>query len=276
VLQVGIGLYLLVCFGAFAVSSPLGANVSRLGQFTAGPILACLLWPHRRRILVVAAVPLLLWQWTPSYDGIVRGPRDPSVADAYYRPVIGYLDHHAPAFARVEVPPLRRHWESVHVAARYDLARGWERQLDRGYHALFYDGTLDASTYRAWLADNGVAYVALPDAELDARSVDEAALLRGGLPYLQSVLRTRHWQVWRVRGFGGLVDGPARLVRLGVDHLTVDVTHAGSAVIRVRWTPRWQTSCGVTLTATKDHWIHLHAARPGRYDLTQGLRSPRC
>ena len=72
-----------------------------------------------------------------------------------------------PGSFRVEIPFTENHWEAAHVAPHVPLARGWERQLDRRYGALFYDGTLTPRRYRAWLDEHAVAYVALPDVPLD-------------------------------------------------------------------------------------------------------------
>ena len=64
-----------------------------------------------------------------------------------------FLEGRADAATRVEIPFTRMHWESVHVARRFPLARGWEAQLDRKYNALFRQGrTLTAERYRALAA----------------------------------------------------------------------------------------------------------------------------
>lgn len=275
-LQVGIALYALVCLAAFVVATPLGANVSRLGQFTAAPLLACLLWPRHRAIVAVLVVPLLAWQWLPAYDGIVRGPRDPAAHASYFDPVLDVLEAQPGPIGRIEVPPLRRHWEAVHLGRHHLLARGWERQLDVGYHQIFYDGTLDADTYRSWLVDNGVEFVALADAQLEGRGVAEAALLRTGLPYLQPVLRSAHWQVWRVVPFQGLVQGPGRLTDLGSDHLTVTVTGFEPVTVRVRWSPRWRAADGTCPVRGPGGWLVLPHPWPGVHRLTQELWPLRC
>ena len=48
---------------------------------------------------------------------------------SYYLPLNTFLAGARPP-GRVEIPPTRNHWETVHVARRFSLARGWERQLD--------------------------------------------------------------------------------------------------------------------------------------------------
>ena len=57
----------------------------------------------------------------------------------------------ATTLASPEIPSTVNHREGRDVAPRIPLARGWERRLDRRFGALFYDGRLNAATYRAWL-----------------------------------------------------------------------------------------------------------------------------
>jgi hypothetical protein len=85
------------------------------------------------------------------------------------------------AATRVEIPFTRMHWESVHVAGRLPLARGWETQLDVKYNPLFRKGReLTSERYQHWLHVNGVEYVALPAVPLDPAARQEARLIRRG------------------------------------------------------------------------------------------------
>jgi len=81
-----------------------------------------------------------------------------------------------------------------------ELARGWERQLDTRYAAIFYRPTLTRAAYRAWLTENKVRYVALPDAPLDKAGAMEGALIARGLPYLRELWHSEHWRVYRFIG----------------------------------------------------------------------------
>jgi len=94
------------------------------------------------------------------------------------------------------------HWEAANLAG-YDgvaLARGWERQLDTRYAGLFYRPRLRPSAYEAWLRENRVAYVALPDVRLDEAGREEGALIAHGLPYLREVWRSPHWRLYAPEG----------------------------------------------------------------------------
>jgi len=94
------------------------------------------------------------------------------------------------------------HWESAYLAGHdgIELARGWERQLDTRYAAIFYRKTLSPSAYRAWLSENRVVYVALADVHLDQAGGLEGALVARGLPYLHELWRSAHWRLYRVVG----------------------------------------------------------------------------
>jgi hypothetical protein len=149
-----------------------------------------------------------------------------------------------PGSFRVEIPLTANHWEAAYVAPRIPLARGWERQLDRRYGALFYDGSLDAARYRAWLDERAVAYVALPDAELDASARDEARLIERGLAYLRPVWHDAHWHVFAVRRPAPLVAGAATTIDLEPDGFAIEARRRGIALVRVRHSRWWTVTRG--------------------------------
>jgi hypothetical protein len=203
VVRVGATLYAFVLIGSFALKTPVGGNAARLGPELVAPLLVGVLWDRRRGALYLLAPLLLYWQLnTPLGDlSLVTG--DPSTQTSYYTPLLSELHrvrHGAPTI--VEVPLTATHWEATDLAGhdRISLARGWERQLDTRYASLFYRPNLTASAYRAWLYENRVLYVALPDARLDYAGQAEGALVARGLPYLHEVWRSAHWRLYRVLG----------------------------------------------------------------------------
>lgn len=275
-LRSGVVVYAAVVFVAFFVSSPLGENISRFGQYAAGPLLFCALAPRRRVVLAIVAVPLLIWQWFPALDAVTGAAHDPSTRRAYYQPLLGFLASSPHSVGRVEVPSTYRHWETAYLAPQVSLARGWERQLDIGYNRVFYDGTLTADTYRLWLSTNGVKYVALPDARLDSSSVGESALVLHGLPYLTPVWHNAHWRVWQFSDYGGLVDGPADVVNIGVDYFTLDVRAPGQLTVHIHSSPHWAVEGGGCIAPTTDGWTHIDATSVGALRVSQALRGTPC
>ncbi len=249
-LRVGAAIYALAFVAAFVVATPLGGNVTRLGALLAGPVvLGALLSldpPNRRRpaLLAALAVALAYWQASPAIRDVARAGGDPSTAAAYYAPLIGFLERQDPPADgfRVEIPFTANHWEAAHVAPRVALARGWERQLDRRYGGLFYDGSLTATTYRSWLDEHAVAFVALPDVALDYAARDEARLIESGLPYLRPVWRDAHWRVFAVADAAPLAEDAT--VSLTPQGFVVDARRRGDLVVRVRHTRWWRVTDG--------------------------------
>jgi hypothetical protein len=144
----------------------------------------------------------------------------------------------------VEIPFTRIHWESRWVAPSVPIARGWERQLDVRRNGLFYGDPLTPSTYRRWLDDNAVRYVALPDGRFDKAGAAEAALVRGGLPYLRPVWRDAHWRIYAVERPAPLADG-GRVTHVGAGDFTVALpARGGEARVRIRWTRWWHVVAG--------------------------------
>jgi hypothetical protein len=244
-LRIGAGLYALACIAAFALQTPLGGNATRLGALVAGPIVLGALGGRRRPALLVAlALPLAYWQLYPAVRDVARAAGDPSVAASYYAPLLHELKTRPPGVFRVEIPFTANHWEAARVAPHVPLARGWERQLDRRYGALFYDGTLSAATYRAWLDEHAVAYVALPDADLDYAARAEARLIERGLPYLHQVWHDAHWRLFAVRDPAPLTSARGSLLIPDPDGFRLSLTRPGTTLARIRWSRWWRVTGG--------------------------------
>jgi hypothetical protein len=284
-LRIACALYALATVAAYLIASPMGGNIARLGALFGGPLLACLIWRRRPLILAVLALPLLYWQWNAPVRDWIRAHGDPSIQASYYRPLLGFLDANDGGQPfRVEIPFTANHWEANHVAPHYALARGWERQLDKKYNALFYEDRLDPARFRRWLDSNAVRYVALSDAQLDGSAKKEDELVRSGrLPWLREVFRSEHWKVYAVQGYRPLADG-ARVTRLGADSIDLDAARAGDVPMRVHFSPYWAVVQGDGCVSQRPGgWTELQVRRPGqiriatRFSLKRIVsRGPRC
>jgi len=148
--------------------------------------------------------------------------------------------------ARIEVVPTRNHMEARWVADRAMIARGWERQLDIARNGIFYEhrSTLDAARYRAWLSQNAISYVALPDAPLDYSARGEARVIGIAPGYLREVWRSTHWRLFAVRGATPLAQPPSVVTQLDSDSFTLRASRAGATVVRLRFTPYWSIADG--------------------------------
>ena len=303
-LRTGARLYLGTLLAAFFVRSPLGSNAVRLGVLLIPAILvgavrvddargrlsgAALALRMRRRpgdsgrtavsagrarwVLYAATAATLLWQINGPVVQSVQASEDPSTRLSYYAPVIRFLTTtQGGAPMRIEVAFTSSHWDATVLGSRFDLARGWERQLDLRYDDLFYARTLTAAAYRQWLFDTAVRYVVLSDAPLDPSSRQEARLIRGGLPYLHEVFASAHWRVYSVDGAQPLASGPARLVTLDNDGFAVRASAPGPVLVRVRYTPFWRVTAGTArLSPAPDGWTEVTTPRAGTVAVDAGL-----
>lgn len=271
--RIGACLYALALIASFLIQTPVGSNVTRLGAMFGPPIVVGALWAGAgvslkgraiagRALLLILCPLLLYWQLATAIDDQVALAGDPTVHASFYAPLraellrlsrraggagradeAGGTDEAARAGGRpirVEVPMTNAHWESVYLpGGPISIARGWERQLDTRYGALFYRAALSPSAYRRWLDENAVAYVAVPDAKLDSAGQEERRLIDGGLPYLRQIWRSARWRLFAVRDATPLAQAPAQMLQIGADSFTLRAPRAGSYEVRLHWTPYW-------------------------------------
>ncbi|HVF77277.1 MAG TPA: hypothetical protein VNA28_03185, partial [Solirubrobacteraceae bacterium] len=282
-LRIAALVYALALATAFVVATPLGGNASRLGALAAGPIVLGALIGRRSPLLLAAlALPLAYWPAYPAVRDVVRASGDPSVQASYYAPLLRFLDGLPGRDGfRVEIPFTENHWEARHVAGGRDgfpLARGWERQLDRREGELFYDDSLDAESYRAWLDERAVAYVAVADVPLDYAGRDEARLIRDGLPYLREVWRDAHWRVYVVDRPAPMAAGLGAMATLtGADTVTLRATRPGDVLIRVHHTRWWRVTAGsACVSAAPGGMTRVRVDKPGTVRLEARLTGYSC
>jgi hypothetical protein len=179
---------------------------------------------------------------------------------------------------RVEVVEPQTKGAARYVGESMPVARGWERQADVTDNPIFYqDGALDAASYRHWLDELAVAYVAVPDAKLDFASVDEAKLIAGGLPYLREVWRNPDWTLYEVVDSAPLARN-AQVLAVDGNQLRLWVDRRGLVPIQIRWSDHLAVldgslplSEGVAAhgcLSKAGEWTLLHARRMGTYVLT--------
>lgn len=254
---IGIGVILYVIFltGNELIASPIGGNAIRLGMLI-GPVLAAaLLWPRAGRYALTVVAILLAWQASTAVWSIATADR---TKDAhYFAPVNDFLDRQNPARdQKVEVVFTRNHFEAAYVASRRPIARGWERQLDTKYNALFYDGTLSPESYARWLIDNDVRWVALSEAVTDYSGKGEAELINSGLPYLDRAATFRDWHIYKVNlpGSGG---AEPRFRSTDPDQgFTISPDTWGITSTRIRWQRFLRPSYGC-IRSSKQEFIEL-------------------
>lgn len=265
VVSIGLLLTLVALLAIWLVTDPVGSNVTRLVLLFGVPVLVAVAprWPLR----VAVAAGLVLWLMPPlvTNDLIdVSAPRETT----HLSGLLTELADRAP-IGRVEVIPLNTHLESEVVGAEFPLARGWLRQVDLARNPVLYDGTLDATTYRQWLLDRGVSYVARPEARVDWPDHREARLVREGLPYLTEVWSDEHWTLYAVEG-GQVLQGAADLVSSDRDGMVIEVREPGVVEVALYWNEKLTLNGpdGCLRPARVDGTVLLDAQETGTYRLT--------
>jgi hypothetical protein len=304
-LRAGALVYLWACLLCLLIHSAVGSNIERYGVLLAGPLLACSVLsrcgegsraggserrtggserrtggsertvgkgaPARARVLLSRAVVVAalcgsaVWTvWGPVRETeAVAG--SPATSAANYRPVEGFLDSLHGGPVRIEVPLTRTHWEAALLAPSVSLARGWEKQLDSRYDQVLLTPGLDGASYERWLQQQGVAYVALPDVELDPSSAQEGRLIRGGLPFLREVFSSAHWRIYEVLSRRPLLTGPGRLTALGHDSFSLQASAGGSFLVKVHYTRYWTLTEGSgCVSQAPGGWTAVRLSEPGR------------
>ncbi|MFD6973814.1 MFS transporter [Streptomyces sp. NPDC059949] len=239
--RIASAVYALGVFLTWVIDSQVGSNVTRMVMLFGGAVLLAALAyevPRSRRWygVLLAFVGLNAWITTNSITDIVR--TTPVAAwNRELAPLVDRLQKAGADRGRVEVVPASSHRESSAFPSYVNLARGWNRQADLERNPLFYDDTLTAESYRAWLERWAVHYVVLPADKPDSGGEDEAKLVRGGLPYLQQIWGDANWQLFKVHEPTDLVTGPATVSRAGADRLVIDVKQAGRVLVRIPHSP---------------------------------------
>ncbi|MEV5881368.1 hypothetical protein AB0L74_01285 [Streptomyces sp. NPDC052020] len=256
----------------YLVPSPVGTNVERFAQlFAPAALLAALLARPglrrlRRNLLVAVLVFAVGWVGKKTADDVVEYTAVPAWA-ARTEGVVRALEGLGADRTRVEVVPARDHREAVLLAPHVNLARGWNRQLDVERGRLFYDGSFDARTYRAWLDRWAVGLVVLPLGKPDGVARQEARLVRERRPaWLEPVWQDAHWRVYRVRDAVPLVSAPGSVVRTTSAELVLRAERPGPVTVRIAWSP-WLRSDGGCLSR-EGEFTRLTVSAPGVYRIS--------
>jgi len=257
---------------AYLVPTPVGTTATRLPELFAAPIIVAAAGVPL--VGVIAAAVSVVLVLPPASITEVQERGDPALSAEFYAPVLDQLVARGVA-GPIEVVPTLRRGEAAFVAPVVAIARGWSRPADTGNSPVFYDGTLNADTYRKWLDDNAISYVALSEGPYDWAASDEVALVSAGLSYLQPVWADQTWTLYAVRDPQPVISPPGRVIARGPVSVTVSVPEPGEYVARVRWSRYLSASIGC-MRPTDDGWSMLVVERPGTVTIEGSLAPRHC
>lgn len=260
-------LALVICPVVALVPNGLGSNFERFAWIVLPGAVVATARADGRLTALVATFAVSI--------GIVGSTKDlwvasqPMSEQSYVAGLVHRLDH-TPGLDdyRVETVPDGTHVAAYALLGHAQLARGFETQADNAYDSVLSSPGLDATSYRHWLDENAVGYVALDHRTLHHSPED--ALVRGGtLPYLHRVWTDGKWELYAVSSPQPIVRAPGRVVRSTQAEFGVAVPAAGRYRLQIRWSTLLDLRGPAgSLHPTGDGWTYLDARRPGRYVLS--------
>lgn len=212
------------------------------------------------------------------------GSTNQTASVAYYDTLIKRLAplRHQLGTYRLEIADDGTHTAAYALLGHAMLARGWETQEDHALNKAVISSGLDATTYKIWLQDNAVGFVAIAS---DYRTkMPEYALVADKRPgYLSEIWSDPKWTLFRVRAANPLVKPPVSVASFTQSRLVLHVPCACSFTVRVRFSKYLGAvtsvahsappSAGVSAKLVDDGfgWTTMTTPEPGNYTLSGSL-----
>lgn len=277
VVRIAAVMTMAISIGVFLVPNPLGGNFPRFVQLAAPPLVIAAMPGVRRTLtrplawLVVAGVA---WGVEPGVVAAMAWIGDESVEADYHQPLVDEVlrrNEDGRPLGRLEIPFTENHWETFFVAPAVPYARGWERQVDLERNEVLYDDELSLTEYHAWLHDNAVRWIAVPDVTLDEGGRPEADLIeRDGtahdIDWLRPVWSNADWRLYEVLDYRPIVDPPARLVHQEVDRFIVATDEPAVVTIRFEYTDGLAVDGAACIEPDPAGSIIAHLPAAGTYE----------
>ena len=269
-----VGSLLLVTF-----PNGMGSNFSRLVWIVLPPLVVATARAPRR-LAVFAVIPALAMGCYFTVQDLYHSHQPASTA-SYYRPLGQELDR-LPDMKQYRLEVVQddsEHTGAYALLSHASLARGWETQEDNQYNSVLKSrATLNAISYKVWLDDNAVGYVAL-GTKVVHNQAEHNLVARGNLPYLHRVWSNPDWVLYRVSGATPIVAPPQRVVSSTQSQLVVQVRCTCRFPIRLRYSKFLQAATvdgrtQATVTDDGTGWTDVRVPRPGRYVLKGKLVGP--
>ncbi len=224
---------LIVIVALWAIPNGLGSNFARFVWYCL-PVAAVALSTRPGRIATLAVAPLLIVGGVTTATDLHNAAR-PVSSVSYYKTLAARLG---------TIPNLRNfrvevvdHGARAGADALLDyamLARGWETQEDNQLNAALIQDPLDPVTYKVWLDNNAVGYVALPSDSVG--DYPEYDLVHAGTAaYLQPIWQDDKWRLFRVTDPTPIIGRPAFVLAHDQKSMTIKVPCVCTLAVRVRW-----------------------------------------
>ena len=232
-LRTAIYLSIVVALVLVVVPNGMGSNFGRWSGLCL-PVAVLATSGRRLWIAVLATVPAVVIGAGGTVSDL-RDAGDPVSKAAYYKPLALELDRlEGLANYRLEVVNHGAHAADAALLDHAMLARGWETQEDNALNKALLNNDLDATSFKVWLDNNSVGYVALPRSK--THGSPEYSLVAGGsLKYLTVTWTGENWVLYRVANPNPIVAPPQRVLEYSQSHLTIRVPCACTFDVRVRW-----------------------------------------
>jgi hypothetical protein len=265
----------------------LGSNFARFVWFGL-PVAVVASSRRRLAVALVWIAPLLLLGADQTLSDLRRASQ-PVSSVSYYTPLANRLDRFPDLRKyRVEVVNHGAHTGYDALLSHAMLARGWEDQDDNALNKALYRAPLDQVTYKIWLDNNAVGYVALP-ASSGGGNPEYDLVQAGRTRYLHLIWGNGDWQLFRVGNPTPVVGSPAAVLAHDQKSMTITVPCACTIVVRVRWSkflaaarqqaaPKGVGTVDATprVSAAVDNdgsgWSTVTTTQPGTYVLSGSLR----
>jgi len=280
-------LSLLTTVVLFLIPNGMGSNFSRFAYFCL-PVAVVATSSKRWIVALWAVLPVTIAATVGTVVDLVNASK-PTSSVAYYQSLGKRLEKVSDLNDyRVEVVNHGAHAGYDALLQHAMLARGWETQEDHALNGALLSSKLDAVTYKVWLDNNAVGYVALPASLV--QSYPEYTLVSAHRPgYLTRIWSNADWQLFRVKSPTPIVARPASVLGHDQKSMTIRVPCACTLPVRIRWskflTATLQApgrAVGHTVDAVPavsaqvvddgSGWTTLISSKPGTYVLRGSLR----
>ena len=265
----------------FLVPNGLGDNVLRMAWYCLPAVVVAT--AGRRVSVALLAVSVALVLSTKQSVGDVFAGSEKEASPDYYTSLIGELTTLKAQLlgCRLEVVEDGTHTASFALLDHAMLARGYEYQEDNALNKTLSRKDLDATSYKIWLQDNAVCFVAISSSH--RKDNPEYTLVATNRPdYLTRVWGDDDWMLYRVQNPNPIVRKPVSVVAFTQSKLVLRVPCACTFTVRVRKPEKLRAE---TSPPTGSHerpiqavlrddgfgWTTMTTTRPGTYTLSGRL-----